>query len=122
MKYEWFEEYCFSKKGAYKEYKIEWEVDRYMIRDKMFIMHGKDKNGKEIITLKLEPMYGQILREQYHSHIVPGYYMNKEHWNSIYVEGNVPDGVLRDMIDKSYALIFGAFSKKVQKEILETEL
>ena len=120
MKYEWFEEYCTSKKGAYKEYKTEWEVDRYMIRDKMFIMHGGDKEGKEIITVKLEPMHGQLLREQYKGDIVPGYYMNKEHWNSVYVDGNVPDDVLRDMVDKSYALILGAFSKKAQKEILET--
>ena len=120
MKYEWFEEYCTSKKGAYKEYKAEWEVDRYMIRDKMFIMHGGDKEGKEIITVKLEPMHGQLLREQYKGDIVPGYYMNKEHWNSVYVDGDVPDDVLRDMVDKSYALILGAFSKKAQKEILET--
>jgi predicted DNA-binding protein (MmcQ/YjbR family) len=125
MKYQWFEEYCTSKKGAYKEYKIEWEADRYMIRDKMFIMHTKDKEGKEIITLKLEPMFGQLLREQYEGDIVPGYYMNKDHWNSVYVDAeslcgsNVPDDVLRDMVDKSYALILGAFSKKVQKEILE---
>lgn len=121
MKYEWFKEYAASKKGAYKEYKAEWEVDRYMIRGKMFIMHGSDGKGKEIITLKLEPMYGQLLRDQYKGDIVPGYYMNKEHWNSVYVDGNVPDNVLRDMIDKSYALIFLAFSKKIQKEILDSE-
>ena len=83
MKYAWFEKHCTSKKGAYKEYKAEWEVYRYMIRDKMFVMHGGDKDGKEIITLKLEPMVGQILREAYKGDIVPGYYMNKEHWNSV---------------------------------------
>ena len=118
MKYQWLEEYATSKAGAYKEYKTEWEVFRYMIRNKMFIMHGGDKEGQEIITLKLEPMYGQFLREQYEGVIVPGYYMNKEHWNSVYVDGNVPDDVLRDMVDKSYDLIFGSFSKKAQQEIL----
>jgi predicted DNA-binding protein (MmcQ/YjbR family) len=121
MKYLWLEEYATAKKGAYKEYKSEWGVHRYMLRDKMFIMHGGDKDGKEIITLKLEPLFGQLLREQYKGEIVPGYYMNKEHWNSVYVDGNIPDDVLRDMIDKSYVLILGAFSKKAQKEILESE-
>ena len=77
MKYKWFEEYCTSKKGAYKEHKAEWEVDRFMIRDKMFGMRGCDNNGKEIITLKLNPLYGQLLREQYKDVIVPGYYMNR---------------------------------------------
>ncbi|MCL2085511.1 MmcQ/YjbR family DNA-binding protein [Candidatus Saccharibacteria bacterium] len=121
MKYDWFEKYATSKKGARKEYKPEWEVDRYMIRDKMFIMHGGDKEGKEIITLKLEPSFGQFLREQFPGEIVPGYYMNKDHWNSVYVDGNVPDEVLRDIIDKSYESILGAFSKKVKEEILGDE-
>ena len=127
MKYEWLQEYATAKKGAYKEYKPEWEVDRYMIRDKMFIMHGGDKSGREIITLKLEPVEGQFLRGQYKDVIVPGYYMNKDHWNSVYTDTeslcgrDVPDDVLRDMIDKSYALILGSFSKKAQKEILESE-
>ena len=119
MKYEWFDEYTTSKKGAYKEYKAEWEVDRFMIRDKMFGMRGGDGKGREIITLKLDPAEGQFFREQYNGDIIPGHYMNKDHWNSVYVEGNVPDDVLRDMVDKSYALVLGGFSKKAQKEILE---
>ena len=119
MKYQWFEEYCTSKKGAYKEYKAEWEVDRYMIRDKMFAMHGTEKQGREIITLKLEPAFGELLRGEYKGDIIPGYYMSKAHWNSVYVDGSVPDDVLRDMADKSYGLILSAFSKKAQKEILE---
>ena len=119
MKYEWLEEYCAAKKGAYKDHKVEWQADRYMIRDKMFIMHGGDGTGKEIITLKLAPEHGQLLREQYEGDIVPGYYMNKDHWNSVYVGGAVSDEVLRDMIDKSYELILGSLSKKAQQEILE---
>jgi len=118
-KYDWFEDYCKSKKGVIKEYKAEWGVHRYLIRDKMFIMHGGDKEGKEIITLKLEPLHGQFLREQYKGVIVPGYYMNKDHWNSVYVSGNVPDNLLRDMADESYDLILSGFSKKIQNEILK---
>ena len=121
MKYAWFEEYATSKKGAYKEYKTEWEVDRYMIRDKMFAMHGGDNKRKEIITLKLDPMFGHFLREQYKGDIIPGYYMNKDHWNSVYVDGNVPDEVLRDMVDKSYDLILAGFSKKAQQEITNAD-
>ena len=118
QKYDLFEDYCKSKKGVIKDYKPEWDVHRYMLRDKMFIMHGGDKEGREIITLKLDPMYGQFLREQYNGVIVPGYYMNKEHWNSVYVDGNVPDDVLRDMADTSYGVILSGFSKKIQYEIL----
>lgn len=118
MKYEWIDEYCLSKKGAKKDYKIEWEATRYLIGGKMFALQGGDKEQKPIITLKCEPMFGQYLREQ-HQHIIAGYYMNKEHWNSVYLDGDVPDDVLRQMIDMSYELVLNSLSKKIQKDITE---
>ncbi len=116
MKYEWLDEYCLSKKAVQKDYKMEWSATRYRINGKMFALQGGDKEGKSIITLKLEPTYGEILRNQYKD-IVPGYYMNKMHWNSLYLLGDVPDEVLKDMLDQSYRLIFESLSKKAQKEI-----
>ncbi|NLK71131.1 MAG: MmcQ/YjbR family DNA-binding protein [Clostridiales bacterium] len=111
MKYEWLDEYCTSKKGVVKDFKVEWQVVRYMLNGKMFAMQGGDKYGKQIITLKLEPLFGELLRKQYKD-IIPGYYMNKVHWNSVYLAGEVPDDVLRDMIDESYLLVFKSLSKK----------
>ena len=116
MKYEWLNEYCLSKDGALKDYKTEWEATRYLIGDKMFAMQGEDKNKKEIITLKCEPSFGSFLREEY-QHVVPGYYMNKIHWNSVYLDGDVPDNILKQMINMSYELVFKSLSKKFQKEI-----
>ena len=116
MKYEWIDGYCLSKKGVEKDYKAEWEATRYMLNGKMFAMVGGDKYGKPIITLKLEPAFGEMLRSQY-SDIIPGYYMNKQHWNSLYLEGSVPDKVLEDMIDKSYSLILSALPIKVRNSI-----
>lgn len=118
MKYKWFDAYCLAKKGAWKEYKIEWDAIRYLVVDKMFVMQCKDKEKKHIVTLKCEPQFGQMLREQY-SDIKPGYYMNKQHWNSVYLDGNVPDDVLRQMADMSYGLVFDGLSKKAQKEIVD---
>ncbi len=116
MKYEWLDVYCLSKKGAVKEYKAEWEVERFMLGGKMFLMHGSNNKGEEIVTLKLEPMFGEMLRGQYEC-IAPGYYMNKVHWNSVNVDGNVPDDLLKEMIDKSYELIFASLSKKERDKI-----
>lgn len=118
MKYAWLDAYCLSKKGVEKEYKLEWKATRYMIKGKMFVLEGGDKEGKPIVSVKLDPEFGDFLRQQY-SDIVPGYYLNKEHWNSLYLEGNVPDDILRDMLDKSYNLVLASMSKKLQKEILE---
>ena len=120
MKYAWLDEYCLAKKGAEKEYKLEWDATRFMIMGKMFALLGGDKEGKPIITVKLNPMHSELLRNQYNKEIIPGYYMNKEHWSSLYLEGDVPDEVLRNMLDEAYSLIFESLSKKLQKQILGT--
>lgn len=118
MKYLWIEEYCLAKPGAVKDFKAEWNAIRYLLGGKMFALQGTDNTSRPVITLKLLPADGDFLRRQYED-IIPGYYMNKDHWNSVYLDGAVPDDVLRDMIDKSYALLFNALPKKTQKEILD---
>ena len=114
MNYPWLDEYLCAQKGACKEYKLEWECFRYMLAGKMFAMVGADNHGKSIVTLKMLPENGAILRAQ-HSDIIPGYYMNKEHWNSVFLDGSVPDEVLRAMVDESHRLILGSLSKKAQQ-------
>lgn len=116
MNYEWLDEYLLSKSGVTKDFKEEWEWDRYLLNGKMIAAICTDKTGKDIITLKCEPLFGEELRVQYED-IIPGYYMNKVHWNSVYLKGEVPDEVIKDMIDQSYELIFSKLSKKVQNEI-----
>ena len=118
IKYDWLDAYCLEQAGATKEYKPEWDATRYMVGGKMFALWGGDKKGKAIITLKLDPVFGSSLRQQYKD-IVPGYYMNKEHWNSLYLDGDVPDDVVKTMVVDSYSLILKSLSKKLQKEILE---
>lgn len=116
MRYGWLDGYCLGKKGAVKEYKPEWEATRYLLSGKMFAMVGGDKDGRPIITLKLNPLHGEILRSQYED-IFPGYYMNKVHWNSVFLEGSVPDNVLKSMVDESYEILKGSLSKKTRQEI-----
>lgn len=118
MKYEWLDDYILAKTGVEKDFKVEWDAYRYLLGGKMIGMLGTDKAKKKIITLKCEPSFGIMLRENYKD-ITAGYYMNKVHWNSLYLNGDVPDTVLKQMIDNSYELIFAALPKKVQKEIQE---
>lgn len=112
----WIGEHCLKQKGSHKEYKAEWEATLYRVSDKIFALQGKDKNNNEIITLKLLPEFGRLLREQY-SDIQPGYYMNKDHWNSVLLDGNVPEEVLKGMIDASYNLIVKSLTKKTRQEL-----
>lgn len=117
MRYDWFDAYALSKPGARKDFKEEWNWERYLIGDKMFAAVCLDDNKNAVlITLKLSPMEGSFLREQYED-IIPGYYMNKEHWNSVKADGSVPDELLKELLDKSYGLVLSGFSKKKQAEL-----
>ena len=121
MKYDWMDGYLLEKSGVTKDLQPDWNWIRYHVGGKMFAAVCLDEAGMPYyITLKLEPLEGEFWRGQY-ADVIPGYYMNKVHWNSIKPDGAVPDGILRDMLDKSYALVLGGFSKKKQKEILGME-
>lgn len=119
MRYTWIDEYLLSKTGVTKDLQEEWNWIRYQIGGKMFAAVCLGENDEPYyITLKLEPLEGDFLRQQYED-IIPGYYMNKLHWNSVKPDGEVPDDLLKDLLDKSYQLVLGGFSKKKQREILE---
>lgn len=109
-----------AKKGVTKDLQADWNWIRYQIGGKMFAALCLEipSDKPYYITLKLEPAQGEALRAQYED-IVPGYYMNKMHWNSIKPDGAVPDDLLKDMLDRSYELVLGGFSKKRQREILD---
>ncbi len=122
MRYTWIDDYLLNKVGVTKDLQPDWNWIRYKIGEKMFaaICLG-EKDEPYYITLKSEPAEGDFLRQQYED-IVPGYYMNKVHWNSIKPDGEVPDDLLKDLLDKSYELVLSGFSKKKQHEILESSL
>ncbi|WMJ23830.1 MmcQ/YjbR family DNA-binding protein [Paludicola sp. MB14-C6] len=113
----WIDEYCMKKKGVEKDFKVEWQWDRYMINGKLFAAICHDKQGRPIVTVKCEPMFGQMMRTEYEE-ITAGYYMNKEHWNSILLDQGVPQAVIKEMIDMSYSLIVKSLPKKQQAELI----
>ena len=118
MKYPWIDSYLLSKRGVTKDLQPEWNWIRYHVGGKMFaaILLGDD-GRPYYINLKLEPLEGELIRRRYPD-IIPGYYSNKQHWNSIDPDGNVPDDLLRTLLDRSYCLVLDGFSKKKQREIL----
>ncbi|MDE5824274.1 MAG: MmcQ/YjbR family DNA-binding protein [Lachnospiraceae bacterium] len=118
MRYTWIDEFLMEKAGVTKDLKKEWNWNRYQIGGKLFAaVCLNEKDEPYYITLKLDPEEGDFLRKQYED-IVPGYYMNKVHWNSVNPDGEVPDDLLKDLLDKSYQLVLGRLSKKKQQEIL----
>ncbi|MDA7027562.1 MmcQ/YjbR family DNA-binding protein [Bacillus sp. CLL-7-23] len=109
--------YCLNLLGTTHDYQEDWQADRYLVGGKMFALIGTDSKKKPIITLKCEPNYAQELRENDEG-IIPGYYMNKTHWNSIYFDSNLSNELLEHLILHSYNLVFEKLTKKVQKQIM----
>lgn len=117
MSYPWLDDYLMEKKGVTKDFKVEWGWNRYLIGGKLFCAECLDDSGKPYyITLKLAPERGDALRQLYPD-ILPGYYMNKVHWNSVKADGNVPAELLKEMLDEAYSLVFKSLPKKKQQDI-----
>lgn len=118
MRYTWMDEFLMSKRAVTKDLQESWNWVRYQVGGKMFAAICLDgENRPYYINLKLEPAEGEFLRSQYPD-IIPGFYSNKEHWNSVKPDGEVPDDLLKDLLEKSYQLVLRGFSKKRQREIL----
>lgn len=118
MRYDWMDGYLLQKRGVTKDLQPDWNWIRYHVGGKMFAAVCLDWEGRPYyINLKLEPLEGEMLRSEYPD-IIPGYYSNKRHWNSVKPDGAVPDALLKRLLDRSYSLVLGGFSKKRQREIL----
>jgi predicted DNA-binding protein (MmcQ/YjbR family) len=116
MRYEWLDGELLSMPGVEKDFKVEWQWVRYMVGGKMFAATLTDGEGRAVVSLKLDPLEGEFLRGQYPD-IAPGYYMNKRHWNSVRLDGAVPDDLLRELARKSYRLVLGGLPKKRRESI-----
>ena len=117
--YQWLDELLLKQPATEKEFQAAWQAYKYLLRGKMYAYIGvNDQNGRPIITLKLEPVHSDMLRRDY-SDIIPGYYMNKLHWSSVYLDGEVPREVIADMVCAACKVMLASLSKKAQREILE---
>jgi len=70
----------------------------------------------ESINLKCDPEEAVALREKYEA-VIPGYHMNKKHWNTIIMDGSLSDKLIKQWIDDSYKLVINALTKKEKEEL-----
>lgn len=114
-KYQWLDVCLQNQPSTKKEFHPAWQAYRYLLCGKMYAYIGiDDRNGRPVITLKLEPMFSDLLRQAYED-VVPGYYMSKLHWSTVYLDGDVPQEVIADMVSASYKLVRSSLSQKLQR-------
>lgn len=113
MNIEDIRDYCLSKPGAEETLPFGPDTLVYKVNGKVFLLMGI--NSEQLsFNVKCDPDKALELREEY-SCVIPGYHMNKKHWNTINVDGSVSNKLLKEWIDDSYSLINNKASKNKKK-------
>lgn len=105
MNHKTVEEYVLSMPNAERDYPFGEEVAVYKVDGKMFALIPEGKEPVRI-SLKCDPQLSVLLREKYES-VMPGYHLNKKHWNTIVLSGQLPWEDIRGFILHSYNLVAG---------------
>lgn len=108
-------EYCLLKKGVEECLPFGDETLVFKVMGKMFVLTGIESQPVEF-NVKCNPEKALDLREQY-SCVLPGYHMNKQHWNTILCDGSVSNKQLQEWIDDSYKLVVSSLTKKLKAEL-----
>lgn len=106
--------HCISKKGVTEGFPFDQKTLVFKVAGKMFAL--TDVDNFTSINLKCDPELALELREQFEG-IKPGYHMNKKHWNSVFVNQDVPHSKIYDLIDLSYSLVVKTLTKKQKEEL-----
>lgn len=94
--------YCLAKENTEESFPFDDETLVFKVNNKMYALLSL--SGDSRLALKCNPEKAIRLREM-HPEIIPGYHMNKKHWNTIDLKGNLSDSLLKELIDHSYELI-----------------
>lgn len=109
MNIEEYRSYCLAKKGVTEEFPFDNETLVFKVAGKMFAL--TDVTNFTSINLKCDPEKAVELRDQYPA-VLPGYHMNKKHWNTILLDGSISSKLLQNWIDESYIRVVNALPKR----------
>lgn len=113
MNIEELREYCIRKNDVTESFPFDSETLVFKVQNKMFALAGIN-NQPLSVNLKCNPEKAIELREQYDC-VKPGYHMNKQHWNTVIIDGSVNKKTIKEWIDDSYQLIVASIHKKRKK-------
>ena len=108
-------EYCIKKPGVEESFPFDNETLVFKVGGKMFLLLSLDADPLSF-NVKCDPDKAIELREKYSS-VLPGYHMNKQHWNTVLCDGSVAKKIILGWIDDSYELVYFSLSKKIKDTI-----
>jgi len=107
--------HCLKKKGVTEELPFNEDTPVYKVLGKMFLLASLSYPIS--INIKCDPEKAIELRERYSS-VTPGYHMNKTHWNTVLLDGSVPDKEILNWIDESYKLVVNGLKKSERDKLI----
>jgi predicted DNA-binding protein (MmcQ/YjbR family) len=111
---EGFQKYCIAKKGVAEEFPFDNNTLVFKVMGKIFAL--TDVDSFVSINLKCDPEIGAQLREEY-AGVKPGYHMNKKHWITVLMDGEISDRLVKSWIDASYSLVIASLNKSQQSSL-----
>ncbi|RZF58478.1 MmcQ/YjbR family DNA-binding protein [Sphingobacterium corticibacterium] len=117
MNIEDIREHCLTKPAVTEELPFGPDTLVFKVGGKVFLLVGLDQVESLSFNVKCNPDVAVELRLNYPETVIPGYHMNKKHWNTVYCNRQLSDERLRTFIDDSYALVYNSLSKAVKATI-----
>lgn len=109
-------EYLLSKPFSKETYPFDDVTAVFKVGGKMFALISAHEADRLSVNLKNKPDENILMRQIY-DEVIPGYHMNKTHWNTVYLDGNLNASIVYKMIDDSYDIVFKKLTKKVKLEL-----
>jgi predicted DNA-binding protein (MmcQ/YjbR family) len=111
-----FRNYCLAKKGAVEDFPFDATTVVFKISGKIFAL--ADAAFFKTISLKCDPDKAIELRNRYPA-VTPGYHLNKRLWNTIVLDGSLPDSLIRGLIDHSYERVYAGLNRAEKQNVAD---
>jgi len=107
--------WCLAQTGSVEEFPFGPTTSVFKVGGKVFAISALDRLPLEV-SVKCEPELAVELRGTYPA-IRPGYHLNKRHWNTVTLDGTLPDRLVRDLVEDSYDLVVNALPKRTRARL-----
>ena len=107
--------WCLAQVGSGEDFPFGPEHSVFKVAGKMFALSALGRTPLEL-SVKCEPDLAVELRDAYAA-IRPGYHLNKRHWNTLTLDGSLPDQLVRDLVEDSYDLVVSALPKRTREQL-----
>ncbi|MCK5147274.1 MmcQ/YjbR family DNA-binding protein [bacterium] len=115
MDYTYLEKYLLNKRGAFLDFPFGPQAAVFKVKKKMFALVAIEAHPLTV-SLKCDPDDAIALRSMFDA-VTSAYHMNKEHWNTVILDGSIPEGVVEKFIDASYDLVVKGLRKVDRTEL-----